>query len=109
MKGKVSATVFLVGALLAPVIVFADDVDADRGHPGAFIKDSVITTKIKAKLATEHFSSLTQLKVDTDASGIVWLNGTAASQAEADKAVSIARSTKGVTAVKSEIVIKPSN
>ena len=108
MKGIFTATLFLVGTLLAPISVYAD-VDADRGNTGAFVKDSVITTKIKAKLAAEKASSLTQIKVDTDASGIVWLNGTVATEAEADKAVSIARSTKGVTAVKSEIVVKPNN
>jgi len=108
MKENITATFFLIGTLLASVTVYAD-VDAERGHTAAYVKDSVITTKIKAKLATEKFSSLTKIKVDTDASGIVWLNGTAASQVEADKVVSIAKSTKGVNSVKSEIVIKPGN
>jgi hyperosmotically inducible protein len=109
MKRKFSTTFLLVGTLLAPVFVYADDVDASKGHTSAYVKDSVITTKIKAKLAAEHASSLTKLNVDTDASGIVWLTGTTATQADADKAVSIARETKGVTAVKSEIVVKPNS
>lgn len=62
----------------------------DRTHPTAFVKDSAITTKIEAKVAAEHFSSLAHIHVDTDANGIVWLSGSAGSQAEIDKAVAIA-------------------
>ncbi|MEQ6342583.1 MAG: BON domain-containing protein [Gammaproteobacteria bacterium] len=105
MKVTFSATCFIIGTLLTPVMVYAD-ADMDRSHPAAFVKDSVITTKIKAKLAAEHLTSATKLKVDTDNAGAVLLSGTASTQAEADKAVSIARATKGVTSVKSEIVIK---
>ncbi len=80
--------------------------DSDRKHPGAFVKDSVITTKIKAKLAEEKLGSLARIKVDTDANGAVMLGGTAKTQEEADKAVSIARATEGVTSVKSSIRVK---
>ena len=107
MKNKYSATLVLIGTLLAPAFVFADT-DADRSHPAAFVKDSVITAKIKTKLAAEHFASLTRVNVDTDNAGIVWLSGTAATLAEANKAVSIAQATEGVISVKSEITIKPS-
>lgn len=106
MKNKYSATLFLVGTLLAPVFVYADT-DADRSHPAAFVKDSVITAKIKTKLAAEHFSSLTRINVDTDNAGVVWLSGTATSMAEANKALSIAQATEGVVSVKSEISVKP--
>ena len=47
------------------------------------------------------------IKVDTDANGIVQLSGFAKSQAEADKAVSIAQGVKGVTSVKNDIRIQP--
>jgi hyperosmotically inducible protein len=79
--------------------------DSDRKHPGAFVKDSVITTKIKAKLAEEKPSSLAHIKVDTDSKGAVVLGGKVKTQEEADKAVSIARATEGVTSVKSNIRI----
>ena len=35
------------------------------------MKDSVITTKIKTKLAAEHLTSMGRIKVDTDANGVV--------------------------------------
>jgi len=103
MKAKFSTACLVVSLLFAPVMVYS----AEGDSASTMVKDSVITTKIKTKLAAEHFASTTQLKVDTDNAGVVWLSGSAPSQAEADKAVAIARGTEGVTAVKSEIVIKP--
>lgn len=106
MKVKFSTTVFLIGTLLAPVVIYAADTNTDRSQPSSLIKDSLITTKIKAKLAAEHFASTFQIKVDTDNAGAVTLSGKAPSQAEADKAVSIVRETEGVSSVKSEIVVQ---
>ena len=96
----------LVGATAAYA---SDDADVDRGQPKAFVKDSAITTKIKAKLAAEHLTSLARIKVDTDASGIVWLSGTADTQAEIDRTVSIARATEGVVSVKNAITVDKDN
>lgn len=106
MKIKFATACFVIGTLLAPVTIFAADGDTDRAHPMKFVKDSVITTKIKAKLAEHKISSLAHIKVDTDANGAVVLGGTVKSQEEADKAVSTARETEGVTSVKSNIRIK---
>lgn len=104
------AVLFLTigGALVAPVAGFAasDDADVDRSHPKAFVKDSAITTKIKTKLAAEHLSTLAHIKVDTDADGVVWLSGTAGTQDEIDRAVSIAKATEGVVTVKSHLTVK---
>lgn len=107
MKIKLTTTCFVIGTLLAPAIaVHAADSDSDRTHPRAFVKDSVITTKIKAKLAEEKMSSLVHVKVDTERKGAVVLSGRVRTQEEADKAVSIARETEGVVSVKSHIRIK---
>jgi hyperosmotically inducible protein len=106
MKIKLATSCFLIGALLAPVIVHAEDSDADRKHPATFVKDSVITTKIKTKLAAEKMSNLANIKVDTDSKGMVVLSGKVPTQKEADRAVSIARETEGVTSVESKIQIK---
>jgi len=105
MKIKLAA-ICVIGALLVPVVTHAADADVDRSQPMAFVKDSVITTKIKSKLAAEHMASLMNIKVDTDSNGVVWLSGTAPSQAEADKAVSIAHGTEGVVTVKNHITVK---
>ena len=80
--------------------------DTDRTHPKTFVKDSVITTKVKTKLAEEKISSLAHIRVDTHGQGAVVLSGKVKTQEEADKAVSIARETEGVTSVKSKIRIK---
>jgi len=90
-----------------PIVALAvEDSDTDRAHPKAFVKDSAITTKIKAKLAAEHITSLGRIHVDTDKDGVVWLTGHARTQEAADKAASIARETDGVKDVHSRIKIK---
>jgi hyperosmotically inducible protein len=82
-------------------------VSANEPDASAFVKDSVITTKIKAQLAKENLPSLKNLNVDTDNAGAVWLRGTAVSDEEAKRAVAIALSTDGVTKVNSDIQVKP--
>jgi len=101
------STCFVVAALLSPLATrAADDGDKDRKNPVAFVKDSVITTKIKTKLAAEKMSSLAKISVDTDANGVVVMSGTARTQEAIDKATSIARATEGVVSVKNDIRIK---
>lgn len=107
MKTKLAITVLAFSAALLPVISFAgEDADVDRGHPAAFVKDSVITTKIKTKLAADHATSMGRIHVDTDANGVVWLSGSARTQADVDKAVSVAKGTEGVVSVKSSLEVK---
>lgn len=110
MNTKLAASCLVVGALMLPIAGCVTDRsadgDTDRSSPKAFVKDSVITTKIKTELAGEKLSSLVRIHVDTDANGMVVLSGTAASQTAVDRAVSIARSVKGVTAVRNNIQIK---
>ncbi len=99
-------TALVLTPLLGPVVT-AQDSDRDRDSPKTFVKDSAITAKIKTKLASEHLSSLADLRVDTDDHGVVWLRGTAKSEEAADKAIEIARNTEGVTSVKSDIRVRP--
>lgn len=105
MKSKLATTCLLLATFLVPVAAFADS-DSDRSHPGAFVADSVITTKIKAKLADEKMSSLVDVKVDTDNKGEVFLSGKVKTQREADKAVALAHETDGVTGVTSTIQVR---
>jgi hyperosmotically inducible protein len=107
MKLTLAMSAFTAAAVLTTGIVLADDVDADRSHPKAFVKDSAITTKIKSKLAAEHITSLGHIHVDTDADGVVWLSGSARSQSDVNKEESIARETDGVHGVKSTIKVNP--
>ncbi|HEX3949268.1 MAG TPA: BON domain-containing protein [Steroidobacteraceae bacterium] len=72
-----------------------------------FVKDSAITTKVKAKLAAKHLSTLTRIKVDTDANGVVWLSGRAPTKDASDLAAMIAKNTEGVNSVHNDITVEP--
>ena len=106
MKIRLATACFVIGTLLVPAAVFAADSGSAPAHPLTFVKDSIITTKIKAKLADEKISTLKHIKVETDAKGAVVLRGKVNNQEEADKAMAVARATEGVTSVKSHIRIK---
>jgi hyperosmotically inducible protein len=106
MKHKLAMTCFVIGAALTPIAVYAEDQDADRADPATFVKDSAITTKIKAKLAAEHLASVANISVDTDKNGVVWMKGTVKDQAELDQAVRIAQTTEGVKTVKNGLKIQ---
>jgi hyperosmotically inducible protein len=106
MKSGIVTSLLVAATLSAPIIAIAQDADSDRSHPEAFVKDSVITSKIKTKLAAEHVQSLGHIHVDTDANGVVWLRGTAKTQDAADLAVELAKGTEGVKDVHSHISVR---
>ena len=94
-------TLLIIGALTMPLATFA----AEGDPVSTKLADTVITAKVKGEFAKDKTVSASDIKVETDSSGLVQLSGTAKTQAEADKAVLIAKNTKGVTAVKSDIVV----
>ena len=106
MRYTLAAACFVIGASLAPMAAQAEDKDADRSSAHNWVKDSVITTKIKSKLAAENPKTLARISVDTDDKGVVFMSGTVERQADADKAVTIARNTEGVHGVRSDIKVK---
>ena len=107
MHNKIIIASLLAMAVSAPLTgVVAADGDADRAHPKAFVSDSAITTKIKAKLAADHVTSLGRIHVDTDADGVVWLSGTARTQEAINNAVAMAKATENVRAVQSDIRLR---
>ena len=108
MKTKLAISLVLIGSLLAPAAGYTSDYTGGGNSPSPkeVIKDSVITSKIKAKMATDKQVSAMHIKVETDKSGVVQLSGTAKSQAEVDRAVAIAREVEGVTSVDNKIQIK---
>ena len=108
MKTLIATSCLVVGTLLGANLAIAHDSDTDRSHPGTFVKDSAITTKVKASLAADHGTNLSRVHVDTDKDGVVWLSGTVESQGAASRAVSIAKSTEGVRSVHNDIKVKAS-
>jgi hyperosmotically inducible periplasmic protein len=68
--------------------------------------DAGITTAVKSKMATDDTVKASEINVDTH-NRVVTLNGTVGSQAEKERAVIIARDTKGVTNVVDDLVVGP--
>jgi hyperosmotically inducible protein len=106
MHTKLTASLLVAGLFLLPAAGQADD--TDKSAASDYVKESMITTKIKAALATEKVSSLVKINVTTDDAGMVTLSGTTRTQADADRAEAIAKGVKGVTAVKNDIMVAPS-
>lgn len=106
MKSTLAIACLTLGIALAPVAGQAADSDTDRSRPMTFVKDSAITAKIKAKLTAEKPSNLTNVKVDTDRDGAVYLSGRVNSQTDAERAITLARETEGVTTVKSDLQVR---
>lgn len=103
MKISKLASLVVVGALVTPLAYAADN--KPEGATKTWVKDSMVTTKIKAQLAASKVSSLATVHVDTDANGWVQLTGKVASQAEKDRAESIAKAVEGVKSVDNQLTI----
>jgi hyperosmotically inducible periplasmic protein len=103
MKTHFAACAIFATFLGLSVTAIAQASDTDREHAAAFVKDSTIATEIEARLVEEHITSLGDIHVNTDESGVVWLSGSARSQEAANKAVAIARATAHVKKVHSSI------
>ncbi len=72
---------------------------------GEVVTDSAITSMVKTKMLAD--STVEGLKIDVDTNnGVVTLNGNVSSRAEMDKAIMIARDTKGVSRVVSNLHVK---
>jgi hyperosmotically inducible protein len=88
-------------ALVAPVLSAACGKTV-----GETIDDATITTRVKTALLNDPTVGGLAIDVDTN-TGIVTLSGNVKSQAEADKAVQLARKTGGVKDVKSTLQVRP--
>jgi hyperosmotically inducible protein len=116
MKPVLAILCLLSSAALFPAAILAAN-DSDQTPPAvqdqtapasqAMAKaDSPIVSKIRAEMAAEKVPSMTGISVDADTSGVVSLTGTALSQDDIDKVVSIAHNTAGVTAVNNNVTVK---
>lgn len=102
MKYVVMGSILALGVALAPLTMAEEN--ATDHH---YVKDSVITTKVKAKLAAKHLTTLTKVRVDTDENGVVWLSGRAPTEDARSLAALIAKNTDGVNAVHNDIAVQP--
>ena len=92
----------LIGTLMA---LMACASTPRQESAGEYADDSVITAKVKSLLAGDDFLKSFQIGVKTY-KGTVQLNGFVGSEKALDKAGEIARSVKGVTSVKNDLIVK---
>ena len=129
MMKKLATALIVTGLMVAPVASYANGTLGNKSEAtnaqagttatqsqsgmtnhameqktGAALSDAAITTKVKAKFASNSTVSATKIHVDTD-NGVVKLTGTAKSQDEAAKAAEIAKSTEGVASVDNAIQV----
>lgn len=101
---KRSVTRAAAAALFAVVLAGCSSTPTSSGT-GEWFDDSWITTKVKSQLLGNSFSAGTSINVETFR-GNVQLSGFAATQAEIDNAVKIARETSGVKGVKNDVRLR---
>jgi hyperosmotically inducible protein len=84
----------------------ASATESAMSKAGEAIGDAAITGKVKSALIAD--SDVKAMKIDVDTKDhVVSLNGTADSQAHADKAVTIAKGVDGVKSVDNNLTVKP--
>lgn len=99
------AILSLAGASVA--LLAGCSVARQQESVGQYVDGSVVTSEIKAKLAQDPATSAANINVKTIGGGEVQLSGFARSEKERSRAGAIARSVKGVTSVRNDLVVKP--
>ena len=107
MKIKRTATCLVLSVLVVQIAHSADETSTMQSKSMRAVKDSVITTKIKAKLTAENIAYAKDIMVVTDKNGVVGLSGTVATQDEIDKVTDIAQDIEDVNSVKNTIEVRP--
>ena len=107
MTRKSTLSVLVAGVFLAGLGGCATDRTATERNQTMTerAEDGWITTKIKSEFAVDKLVSATDISVNTD-NGVVHLTGVAKNQAEANRAIEIARSVKGVRSVRNGMQIQ---
>lgn len=95
-------------AMLSGAVIVATGCSVAREQQtvGSYVDDAAITTAVKARMAEDKNVSAAAISVET-LNGTVQLSGFAKSQAEKDRAESIARTTNHVRAVRNSIIVRP--
>ena len=93
-------------ALLLVIAMALPFVAACGKTVGETIDDATITTRVKTAFVNDPVVGALRIDVDTF-KGVVTLSGRVKSKEEESKAISVARSIKGVKDVKSTLQIEP--
>ncbi|MGV7091940.1 molecular chaperone OsmY [Siccibacter turicensis] len=124
-KTKISKTLLAVmlGSVMAGSSAWAESTTTDKAHStadsagqkidssvdkvGNFMDDSGITAKVKAALVDDETIKSTDISVKTDKK-VVTLSGFVESQAQAEKAVAVAKKVEGVSSVSDKLHVRDS-
>ncbi len=92
-------------AALVMMVMLGCASTAKKEGTGEYVDDSVITTKVKAKILEEPGLKSAEINVETF-KGVVQLSGFVSSQANINRAAELARGISGVTSVKNDMRVK---
>jgi hyperosmotically inducible periplasmic protein len=101
MKTIILAAAVAIGALSATGCA----VTSGQSSVGQYVDDATITTRVKARYAEDPGVSAMRISVET-LNGTVQLAGFATTQAEKDRAGSMARAVPDVKGVQNNIVVR---
>jgi len=102
---KITHAVLAVAAAFSVVQLTGCAVARDQQSVGAFIDDTTVTTRVKARFAGDPTVSALAIKVET-LNGTVQLSGFAKTGDERSHADALARATPGVQSVRNDIIIQ---
>ena len=100
--GKILSAIFL--AVTLAVTVGCASTATTEGT-GEYVDDTVVTTKVKTAIFNEPTLKSAEINVETF-KGVVQLSGFVNSQADVNKAVTVARGVPGVKSVKNDMRVK---
>jgi hyperosmotically inducible periplasmic protein len=106
VKSTLAIPLLLAGTLLLPAASYAADGQQTPDQRASMAPDMSIAARIRSEMAAQNIMSLPYINIETDSAGAVVLSGTAGSQGDIDKTMSIARGTTGVTSVTNDIKVK---
>jgi hyperosmotically inducible protein len=94
-----------LASIVLALILTAGCGAARRPNAGPAIDDATITTRVKTVLINSPIDNVARIEVGTH-EGVVTLSGRVTSKDEEAKAITLARTVKGVTDVKSALQIQ---
>lgn len=92
-------------ALAAALLSVGCAVTSGQSSVGQYVDDATITSRVKTRMAEDPGVSAMRIQVET-LNGTVQLSGFATSQAEKDKAGTLARGVPDVRDVRNNIVVR---
>ena len=94
-----------LATIVIPAFLAGCAVARDQQTVGQYVDDTTITTQVKAKFADDTTVAATSIRVET-LKGQVQLSGFAKSWQEKGRAEVLARSVKGVSGVRNDIIVR---